>query len=139
MSVLDTLKPLRDCGGHRLTTGLDDATIEQFALLDSNLGLAIERAGNAFKAVSDEFADLLQLDERDQIEQLQADFINFYATDAVNPYVALAAAGCGPSAAFSLWRLRRGGPRLGLAGPDRPLRGGSALGLRPFQSARSAA
>ena len=93
MSVLDTLKPLRDCGGHRLTTGLDDATIEQFALLDSNLGLTIERAGNAFKAVSDEFADLLQLDERDQIEQLQADFINFYATDAVNPYVALAAAG----------------------------------------------
>src|SRR6185312_2404245 len=37
--------------------------------------------------------DLLKLDEAAQLARVQADFVNFYADDAVNPYVALAARG----------------------------------------------
>ena len=44
-------------------------------------------------ACSDEFAELLDLDEDAQMRAVQAGFVNFYADDAVNPYVALAARG----------------------------------------------
>ena len=37
--------------------------------------------------------DLLDLDEAAQIQALQAGYVNFYADDAVTPYVALAARG----------------------------------------------
>jgi glutamate-1-semialdehyde aminotransferase len=36
---------------------------------------------------------LLDLDEDAQMREVQAGFVNFYAEDAVNPYVALAARG----------------------------------------------
>jgi acetylornithine/succinyldiaminopimelate/putrescine aminotransferase len=35
----------------------------------------------------------LQLSEKELIDYIQSDFVNFYEADAVNPYVALAAAG----------------------------------------------
>jgi acetylornithine/succinyldiaminopimelate/putrescine aminotransferase len=38
-------------------------------------------------------ADLLRLDEAAQLAAVQADFVNFYPEDGVNPYVALAARG----------------------------------------------
>ena len=95
MSILSHLQALRDRGGEKLTVGLDDATIERFVALDPQLGLAIERAAAAFELVQSEseLAQLLDLDEAEQVKSVQSGYLNFYPMDAVNPYVALAAAG----------------------------------------------
>jgi len=92
MPVTDLLAPLRAHGGQR-TTGLDDATIERFAATHPELREAIEAAAAEYARVKDEFAELLDLDEDRQIAALQAGYVNFYPTDSVNPYVALAARG----------------------------------------------
>jgi acetylornithine/succinyldiaminopimelate/putrescine aminotransferase len=57
------------------------------------LGEAIAEAHSAFGKLKAEFGDLVELDEAEQIRTIQRDFVNFYPNDAVNPYVALAAAG----------------------------------------------
>src|SRR5690606_20128664 len=54
---------------------------------------AIAAAADAYAAQRAELADLLDLDEGAQIAALQEGFVNFYADDAVTPYVALAARG----------------------------------------------
>lgn len=92
MSLLDTLAPLRAHGNAR-TTGLDDATIERFAKSHPQLAEAIEAAANEYAAIKAEFPELLALNENAQIEKIQAGFVNFYSTDTVNPYVAIAARG----------------------------------------------
>lgn len=92
MSLIDTLAPLRAHGKAR-TTGLDDAVILDFAARDPQLGEAIAAAVVEFAGVQAEFPELLALDENAQAAQVQAGFINFYAADAANPYVALTARG----------------------------------------------
>lgn len=92
--VVGKLAPLRNSGGRVRTRGLDDATIERMAARFPDLRAAIDAAAEQFAALrSSEFAPLLALDEQAQIDAVQAGFINFYADDAVNPYVALAARG----------------------------------------------
>ena len=93
MSPIAKLKELRSCGGAARTTGLSDATIERFARHDANLVAAIDEAHALFRNLASEFNDLLKLDEAAQLARVQADFVNFYAEDAINPYVALAARG----------------------------------------------
>lgn len=93
MSVIASLAPLRARAGARQTTGLDDATLERLAGSHPELGQAIGAAAAQFEALAAEFDDLLDLDEVEQVARLQAGYVNFYADDAVNPYVALAARG----------------------------------------------
>lgn len=93
MTAIGKLKTLRDAGGPRVTIGLDDATIERFAASHPELATAIDRAAAALPALRADFADILALDEIAQCRAVLADFVNFYQDDAVNPYVALAAAG----------------------------------------------
>ncbi len=93
MSVLAPLAPLRAHAGQRLTTGLDDATVERLAASHPDLGAAINAAADEYARLRGEFADLLDLDEEAQLRTLQAGYVNFYADDSVNPYVALAARG----------------------------------------------
>lgn len=101
MSVIDTLAPLRARGGARMTTGLDDATLERLATGHPDLVRAIEAAAAEFARVSAEFADpvsstgqaLLDLDEQAQLRAVQAGYVNFYPDDAINPYIALTARG----------------------------------------------
>lgn len=95
MNVLQLLKDLRETGGQKKTTGLSDALIEQFAARDPLLVQAIEEAAAAFRGLREDgaVAALLDLDEMDQVHRLQADYVNFYPDDAVNPYVPLAARG----------------------------------------------
>ncbi len=93
MALLDTLAPLRAHGGARRTHGLDDATVLRFAADHSDLADAIAAAGEEYTRVRAEFPELLDLDEQAQIDAIQSGFVNFYATDTVNPYVALAARG----------------------------------------------
>lgn len=92
MSLIDTLAPLRAHGKAR-TTGLDDAVILDFAARDPQLGEAVAAAVAEYARIRDEFPELLALDENAQAAQVQADFVNFYAADAANPYVALTARG----------------------------------------------
>ena len=94
MAVTDRLAPLRAHRGVRRTRGLDDATLERFAANHPDLTRAIDAAATEYARIRDEFPALLELDEDAQIAAIQAGYVNFYARDAVNPYVALAA--CGP-------------------------------------------
>jgi len=92
MSIIDKLKPLRAAGQAR-TTGLADDIIERFAASDQNLQLAIDMAVTGYHQLREEFGDLLDRDEAELIDLLQSRFINFYADDAINPYISLAAKG----------------------------------------------
>ncbi|MEZ0472144.1 aminotransferase class III-fold pyridoxal phosphate-dependent enzyme [Luteimonas salinilitoris] len=93
MSVIDTLAPLRARKGQRRTSGLDDATLASFAAGHPELVAAIDAAAAEFARIEGDFAELLDLDEDAQVLAVQADFVNFYPQDGVNPYVALAARG----------------------------------------------
>ena len=92
MTLLDTLAPLRAHGQAR-TTGLPDATVLDFAGRHPQLGEAIAAAAIEYDRVRAEFPELLDLDEDTQTAEVQSGFVNFYAQDAANPYVALAARG----------------------------------------------
>lgn len=93
MSLIEQLNTLRQHGGPARTRGLDDDTIVRFAAEDTRLGAAIDTAYDAFQALLGEEPELLAMDEAQQVAKVQAGFINFYAVDAVNPYVSLAARG----------------------------------------------
>ena len=87
------LKEMRDFGGALRTPGLADAQIESEAARHPELVAAIDAAHAAHVALRKDMADLLRMDEAEQIAAVQADFVNFYPEDGVNPYVALAARG----------------------------------------------
>jgi acetylornithine/succinyldiaminopimelate/putrescine aminotransferase len=93
MRFIERLAPLRAQPGTRLTHGLDDTTLERLAAGHPQLVAAVEAAAAEFERIRGELGDLLPLDERAQIDALQDGFVNFYADDAVTPYVALAARG----------------------------------------------
>jgi len=92
MSLTAPLAPLRAHAGKRRTAGLDDAVLARFAD-HAELNAAIAAAASEYAAIRTDCADLLDLDEDAQIAAVQAGYVNFYAADAVNPYVALAARG----------------------------------------------
>jgi len=93
MSIIAKLEELRRCGGKLRTVGLADADLERLAPQFPELVEAVDAAVALHRQLRDEFADLLNLDENEQLARVQHDFVNFYADDAVNPYVALAARG----------------------------------------------
>lgn len=93
MSVLAPLAPLRAHAGTRLTTGLTDEQIGALAADHPDLVAAIAAAAAEYERIKPEIGDLLDLDETAQIAAVQTGFVNFYADDAVVPYIALAARG----------------------------------------------
>ncbi|HRO27549.1 MAG TPA: lysine 6-aminotransferase, partial [Luteimonas sp.] len=93
MSVTAALAPLRAHAGQRRTSGLDDATIGRLADSHPDLVAAIDAAAAEYARIKGDFADLLDLDEDAQVAATQSGYVNFYPTDAVNPYVALTARG----------------------------------------------
>lgn len=93
MTLLDTLAPLRAHAGAVRTRGLDDAILLRFAASHPDLAAAVDAAVDAYASVRSDFPGLLDLDEDAQMRAVQEDYVNFYAQDAVNPYVALAARG----------------------------------------------
>jgi acetylornithine/succinyldiaminopimelate/putrescine aminotransferase len=90
---LSRLHALRDEGGSPRTTGLSDQVILQFLAADPALKIAIERAHIEYQTIRKAHPHLLPLSEEEQALRVQDGFVNFYAADAVNPYVALAAQG----------------------------------------------
>lgn len=93
MNVLEILKPLRDRAGAVRTQGLDDASLLRLSSQFPEIVEAAKAAADLFSQLQSEFADLLDADEQAQIDATQSGFVNFYAEDAVNPYVALMARG----------------------------------------------
>lgn len=91
--VLDKLAKLRNQPGQVLTEGLSDAVIEQFAEHDPQLEQAIDMACGVIDCWTSAYPELVVKDEEHIKEALQAGYVNFYANDAVKPYVALAAKG----------------------------------------------
>ena len=92
-SVLEQLKAIRSAGGARRTQGLSDETICQFVQRDPELVQAVDAAREEFDRLCEEFPKLMAMDEPDQVSAIEASLVNFYAGDAVNPYVSLAARG----------------------------------------------
>ena len=92
-SLLNCLKEMRNFGGPAITSGLADDVILEFLDEHPALPLAIERAYDKFRELQSSHADLLALDESEQIATVHAGLKNFYAEDAVNPYVSVAGAG----------------------------------------------
>ncbi|MEO8460046.1 MAG: aminotransferase class III-fold pyridoxal phosphate-dependent enzyme [Dokdonella sp.] len=92
-SLTSKLREMRDFGGDVRTTGLPEATIEALVDQHPDLREAIDEAYCTHLALRSTKADFLRLDEAEQIRVAQADFINFYPDDGVNPYVPMAAHG----------------------------------------------
>lgn len=93
MSVIDKLDVLRAVPGHVRTVGLNDRIIEQFSRRDSRLVQAVDEALDASEHWRKRYPTLWIADERTQQAELQARYLNFYAPDAVTPYVPLAGKG----------------------------------------------
>ena len=93
MNALDKLHAIRAAKGTVLTTGLNEKTISQFLTSDPSLTIAIDNAFENFNAIKAEYPNLINMDESDQMQEVQQDYINFYSEDAVNPYVSLAGKG----------------------------------------------
>ena len=93
MDCIDIIKAIRAEVGVPLTTGLSPAEITR--LLEGHLSLhtAIRDAWQAFQTLSPENKALLKKPEGEAICALQEGILNFYAADAVNPYLPLAAHG----------------------------------------------
>ncbi|NNF16603.1 MAG: aminotransferase class III-fold pyridoxal phosphate-dependent enzyme [Gammaproteobacteria bacterium] len=92
--VFDLLLGIRArCGGATQTPGLDDNIVHDFLANDSALAIAIEEAAKAFEQLRSELPDFIALTEAQQIEELLQGFTNFYADDAITPFVPLAARG----------------------------------------------
>ena len=90
---LERLREMRAHGGAPQTTGLDDESIRDFLASGNELCIAVEQAYTLFKALCESRPALLALDEASQVAAAQENIVNFYATDAVNPYVAAGAKG----------------------------------------------
>tara|TARA_R110002096_G_scaffold161007_3_gene327378 strand:+ start:25441 stop:26955 length:1515 start_codon:yes stop_codon:yes gene_type:complete len=91
---LGRLDEMRRGGGAAQTPGLEDAVIREF--LDAGyeaLAIAIERGYDRFLELQQSHAEFVALDEADQISTAHGGLTNFYAEDAVNPYVAVSASG----------------------------------------------
>jgi 4-aminobutyrate aminotransferase-like enzyme len=93
MSIIERLHEMRNAGGKALTRGLPDDVVVAFAARDPRLGEAITVAFSEFRKLCKERPDLVAMDEAGQIRDVQSDFVNFYADDAVNPFVGLAGRG----------------------------------------------
>ncbi|HPI94804.1 MAG TPA: aminotransferase class III-fold pyridoxal phosphate-dependent enzyme [Gammaproteobacteria bacterium] len=93
MTALEKLHIMRKTKGDVLTHGLSDEVISDFLKSDENLEKAINSAFKCFEQIQKEFAELIDMGEREQMRHVQSDFVNFYSEDAVNPYVSVAAKG----------------------------------------------
>jgi acetylornithine/succinyldiaminopimelate/putrescine aminotransferase len=92
-AALSRLKAMRDFGGAAMTRGIADEVILGFLDEGGDLAVAIERAYEAFETLKGSHPEFLALDESEQVAAAHSGLTNFYTEDAVNPYVAVAAAG----------------------------------------------
>ena len=87
------LRDMRTHGGAAQTTGLGDDVIARFLDTSNDLGKAIQQAFAQFEELRKTRPELLALEEVEQVKAVQRGIVNFYASDAVNPYLAAGAKG----------------------------------------------
>tara|TARA_B100001996_G_scaffold57806_1_gene41050 strand:- start:901 stop:2394 length:1494 start_codon:yes stop_codon:yes gene_type:complete len=93
MEMLHEIRRLSD-GSNAQTVGLTDECILRFCESDQKLVLAIQEAHRVFSCLVDEWGtDFLSMGENLLIKELQSEYINFYSSATINPYVAIAARG----------------------------------------------
>lgn len=90
---MQRLQEMRAHPGAAQTVGLDDAVVRQFITASAELRVAIEQAFETFQEFKASRPELLAMDEPLQIRTIQEGIVNFYAIDAVNPYVSAGAKG----------------------------------------------
>jgi len=90
---ISKLAEMRTFGGPAVTSGLADDVIRDFLADNTSLAIAIGRAHTHFTGLKESHDQFLMLGEAEQITTAQQGFTNFYDEDAVNPFVAAAAAG----------------------------------------------
>jgi acetylornithine/succinyldiaminopimelate/putrescine aminotransferase len=88
--VMALLTQMRNASGIPETVGLSVNVVLDFASRDETLVQAIKEASVKQKQLPSE--DLM-MNESDLVEHLQADYVNFYAPETINPYVAIAGRG----------------------------------------------
>ena len=93
MSVINLLNEMRHHGGAARTKGLPDDVILRFAASDAKLVTAIETAHEVFTRLREDEPVMLAMDEASQIQEIQSGYVNFYADDGINPFVALTGSG----------------------------------------------
>ncbi len=93
MSSMEKLNAMRKFGGSITTIGLSDGIIMDFISRDTKLVEAIDAAYEIFRGLQDDMPELLAMAEVDQLHHVQADYVNFYSQDGINPYVSAAASG----------------------------------------------
>ena len=92
--ALSKLHTIRANSGEMDTAGLTDDIIVQFCRDDENLVTAInEGYANHKDLIQSMGGNLVMMDEKSLVDELQSDIVNFYAPATVNPYVALSAKG----------------------------------------------
>ena len=92
--TLELLNSIRERTGKSLSPGLPDEVIRMFSESDPSLSRAIEESLINFDTLSsDQGISMFEMDEDDMVREIQSDFVNFYAPETVNPYVAIAARG----------------------------------------------
>ena len=79
--------------GQKVFVADPDDVLERFAPLDERLEQAVDQALAVAECWKTAYPDLWKADDQAQQAELQSGYVNFYADDAVNPYVALAAKG----------------------------------------------
>ena len=92
-AALQTLHALRAAAGPAKTTGLSDDILLGFLDSDPTLAEAISAGAAAQAHLLATRPELVTEPEVAVMATVQAGYVNFYAQDAVNPYVALAARG----------------------------------------------
>ncbi|MEO6076293.1 MAG: aminotransferase class III-fold pyridoxal phosphate-dependent enzyme [Dokdonella sp.] len=90
---LSKLHEMRNFGGAIRTVGIADGNLESLLGEFSDLAEAVQAAHASHVELRNDMSDFLALDEQAQSDAAQADFVNFYPDDGVNPYVSLAARG----------------------------------------------
>ena len=70
--IIKKLSLLRNHGGKIRTHGLDDDLVRQLAKTKPELVAAVDRAVVQFKALQDEFPEILQMDETEQVRAVIA-------------------------------------------------------------------
>ncbi len=90
---LEKLHKIRHYSGCRKTEGLSEEKIKKFIEKDPRLAEAVDSALQWRDELMGEFSEQLKMEEDDLCAYLQEDYVNFYADEAINPYVAIGAAG----------------------------------------------
>ncbi len=93
MTIFNKLNEIRTSVGQKVTTGLSDEVINEFAQRDKNLKEAVDAAYEAYTELTSVHPQIMALDEVEQIKTMQKGIVNFYNEDVVNPFVPLAARG----------------------------------------------